>query len=459
MAKASHPPGFWNRIQHRLEQHPIVCLTGFFVCCVVTFLVAIPLPRVDGQLIGSDGIYYYSYLPTLLIDHDLDFHNQYAQFMGEKPGEGIPAARDIRNFRKFAIGPAILWMPFFLVGHLLAILFNAAGYSISLDGTGYIYQAPTMIGSILYGFAGVLLVYRSCTRFFGRSCSAATAILIWLATNLIYYMIAEPSMSHACSFFATALFLDIWLRSRPLPDFKQWILLGLAGGLVALVRLQDVTWLALPFLDALWAMRTNMIKGLRSQWHCFLSFGAAALIVFTPQIAVWHALSGTGIRSALSRGLFYWFDPELFNVLFSLKHGLYLWHPVLLLATGGLVLLYRRDRALPLFLALMFTAQLYLISAWHGWWGGHSFGSRMLISSLPALALGLAALIDWAARRNVLPVAGILACSLIVWNALFFAQYRLGYIPKHRSITLNQLTLGKFTMLLDMTERIQAMLR
>ncbi len=458
-ATVTHHGGFWNRMQHRLEEHPIAYLTGFFACCVVLYLITIPMPRLDGQLLGSDGIYYYSYLPTLLIDHDLQFTNQYASLRRIITDAGDQLARPIRNTNKYAIGSAILWMPFFLIGHLLAILFNAAGYSIALDGIGYIYQAPTMIGSILYGFAGVLLIYRSCSRFFSKSSSASAAILIWLATNIIYYMIAEPSMSHACSFFAVALFLGLWLQYRPLPSLRQWIFLGMTGGLVALVRLPDATWLALPFLDALWAMRTDIKNHLGRQLTGFLSFGAAVLIIFIPQMAVWYFLTGTGTNYPHSGGYFRWFSPEIFNVLFSFRHGLYLWHPVLLLATAGLVLLYRRDRSLPLFLALMFAAQLYLIGSWYGWWGGHSFGSRMLISSLPALALGLAALIDWASRRNALPVAGILACSLILWNALFFAQYRLGYIPKHSTINLHQLIPGKFVMLWDIANRITGMIR
>jgi hypothetical protein len=459
MAMVTHHRRFWNRVQHRLETHPLAYLTGFLVCCVVAFLITIPLPRVDGQLIGSDGIYYYSYLPTLLIDHDLSSTSQYAKLMVEKAGGSGGIAKPVRNTNKHAIGSAILWMPFFLIGHLLAILFNAAGYPIALDGTGYIYQAPVMIGSILYGFAGVLLVYRSCSRFFSRWGSVSAAILIWLATNVIYYMIAEPSMSHACSFFATALFLDAWLRYRPLPSSRQWILIGMAGGLVALVRLQDVTWLALPLLDASWAVRTDIKKHLRRQWKGFLFFSAAAFVVFMPQIAIWLTSEGAQRYHVISTGRFHWAAPEISNVLFSFRHGLYLWHPVLLFATGGLVLLYRRNRLLTLLLALMLAAQLYLIGAWYAWWGGHSFGSRMLISSFPALALGLAALLDWSAKRNALPMAGILACSLILWNALFFAQYRLGYISKYSAITLNQLTLGKFSMLLDIAHRIQTMMR
>jgi hypothetical protein len=322
-------------------------------------------------------------------------------------GASGETAKPVRNSNKYAIGSAILWTPFFLIGHLLSILFNAAGYPIALDGTGCIYQAPTMIGSILYGFAGVLLVYRSCSRFFSRWSSVSAAILIWLATSVIYYMIAEPSMSHACSFFATALFLDVWLRYRPLSSSRQWILVGMAEGLLALVRLQDVAWLALPLLDASWAMRTDVKKHLRRQWKGFLFFGTAALVVFMPQIALWLVSEGARRYHTISTSRFHWLAPEMLNVLFSFRHGLYLWHPVLLFATGGLVLLYRRDRSLTLLLVLVLAAQLYLISAWYAW---------------------------------------------------FFAQYRLGYISKYSAITLNQLTLGRFSMLLDMAQRIQGMI-
>ena len=107
----------------------------------------------------------------------------------------------------------------------------------------------------------------------------------------------------------------------------------------------------------------------------------------------------------------------------------------------------------------MFAVQVYLVGAWWGWWGGDSFGNRMLISSFPALALGLAALLDWAIEHNAFSVAGILGCSLVAWNALFFVQYRLGYIPKNETITFSQLTLGKFTMLLDIANRIRAVIR
>jgi hypothetical protein len=450
----------WELMRERLERHPVAVLTGLYLFCVATFLVTIPLPRIDHQLVGSDGTYYYSYLPTLLFDRDLDFSNQYAKLLPENLGVPPQLSQTGRLQNKWAVGSAILWIPFFLIGHLLALLLKAAGYPIALDGIGYIYQAPTLLGSITYGFAGVLLVYSSCRRFYSKPASACAAILIWLATNIIYYMIAEPSMSHACSFFAVALFLELWLRFRPTPAFHQWIFLGMSGGLIASVRFQDSTWLALPFLEALLSMRTHGRSGLRRQLKGFFAFGATAFVVFIPQMAVWTSLNGSPVRISYphSSRYFHWLAPESLAVLFSLRHGLYTWHPVLFLATIGLALLYRKDRRLAGLLAIMFATQLYIVGAWIGWAGGHSFGSRMLISSFPALAIGLAAVTDWAAEHKAFESFAVVSIGLIAWNALFFAQYRLGYISKMHAITFQQLTLGKLLMLRDMIGHIRALL-
>jgi hypothetical protein len=391
----------------------------------------------------------------------LDFRDEYAKLVPGKylnKQQGTSAGR-LPN--KYAIGCAILWMPFFLMGHLLAIGLKAAGYAITLDGTGYIYQASALVGSITYGFAGILIFYRSCCRFFSKSNSAAAVILIWLGTYLIYYMTAEPSMSHACSFFAVALFLNLWLAFRPSPTPRQWIFLGLAGGLVALVRLADSTWLVVPVLDSLWALRTNPGTNLFRCVKGLSAFGLASTLVFVPQMAVWRALNGAltsvGYLHHAERS-FFWFSPQILGVLFARRHGLFLWHPVLLFAACGLVLLYRRNRAIACLLSLGFAMQVYLISAWYGWFGGAAFGARMLASSLPALGLGLAALIEWAVNRGALRIVCILAGCILVWNAAFFAQYRFGYISMTEPVTLSQMTLGKIYMLKDFWQHLKALI-
>ena len=65
----------------RSRLKPAVLLGALSAACLVVFLATIPLPRIDGQLIGGDGAGYYAYLPSVILDRDLDFANQYAALM------------------------------------------------------------------------------------------------------------------------------------------------------------------------------------------------------------------------------------------------------------------------------------------------------------------------------------------------------------------------------------------
>ncbi len=447
----------WNRWWLWLERRPQLALLSLFALCLAAFIATIPLPRVDGQLIGSDGVYYYAYLPSLVLDRDLDLANQYARLL---PADAVARLRPTATGllpNAYAIGPALLWAPFFLLGHAAALLLRTAGVPIALDGTGYLYQAAAMIGSITYGFCGLLLIYRTCRRFFARAASASTAILLCLATNVIYYLVAEPSMSHAVSFFAVALFVERWLAARPAPTPSQWAGLGLAGGLVALVRLPDATYLALPLLDAVAGALPNWRAALRQLLPGMVVFGLAAFAAFAPQMAAWRVLYGSPFRSGyLYAGgpAFYWLHPHLAEVLFSPLHGLFTWHPLYLLATLGLAWLFRHDRRLALLILLGLALQVYVVGAWRDWGQGDAFGGRMLISSLPGLALGLAALIEWASARGALPAVELAGAALIAWNGLFLAQYRLGYVPMNAPLTLEQFTVGKLYMLADLGRRL-----
>ena len=48
----------------------------------------------------------------------------------------------------------------------------------------------------------------------GRASGASLrgALLVWIGTPLLFYMYVAPPMSHACSAFAVALFVTVWLH-------------------------------------------------------------------------------------------------------------------------------------------------------------------------------------------------------------------------------------------------------
>ena len=435
-----------GRIVRRFADHPYRTLGLLFGLSVALYLAAIPLPRLDGMLIGSDGVGYYVYVRSLIMDGDLDFSDEYSALI---PGSDLANRRTPtgRVANQYAVGPALLWSPFFAAGHLVALAACAAGLPVQADGYNSVYQAAVCLGSMVYGFLGMLLVFRIARQLRPRTALAA-CLLTWLATSFIYYHLAEPSMSHMCSFFSVALLLYLWFRARPIAHWRPCLLIGLAGGLAGAVRQPDATFLLLPAVDLLLSSGRLLRKT-----ALLAVLGAGFILVFGIQMAVWFKLNGSPFLSGYftdGTQCFSWLSPHLYGVLFSTNHGLFFWHPVLIFAALGSVWLWRTDRRLTTLLVIGLLIQVYLIACWTYWHQSDAFGGRMLIGSLPALALGLAAFLHWASEKRASPACWIGGVCLIAWNALFFLQYRLFFISMHGPYTLRELTIGKLDMILTL---------
>ena len=118
------------------------------------------LPRADNQLVGSDGVNYYAYLPSLVLDGDLDFRDEFRAARLFARGRRTAAYGDAEPVANpHGIGPALFWMPFFLLAHGSALLLNWAGLAVNLDGYSYFHQAIVLSGSILYGGLGLWFTY------------------------------------------------------------------------------------------------------------------------------------------------------------------------------------------------------------------------------------------------------------------------------------------------------------
>src|SRR2546429_9966547 len=66
----------------------------------------------------ADAAYYYAYLPSIVLDGDLDFANQYRVTQNWYRLGATPIGRPANVF---GIGPAVFALPAFVVGHGLAI--------------------------------------------------------------------------------------------------------------------------------------------------------------------------------------------------------------------------------------------------------------------------------------------------------------------------------------------------
>ena len=228
------------------------------------------LPAVTPRIYASDEIQYFSYLRSLWFDHDVSFENEYQYFYGLNIGRGegfhatfLEQYTDAGRRPSFAtIGSAILWSPFYAAADLMT---RVAGGPA--DGFSRPYVSAVAYGSAFYGFAAILLSIAAARRIAGPGLLAG--IVIWLGTPLLFYMYVSPPYSHACSAFAVALFVTIWLHVREEWSVSGAIALGLSGALMAMVREQDA-FLALgpavDFVATLFVSRGDSVSIYQSSW-------------------------------------------------------------------------------------------------------------------------------------------------------------------------------------------------
>jgi hypothetical protein len=402
------------------------------------------LPFVAHRMTASDAIEYYVYDRSLYFDHNLDFTNDYQGFYDRNP-TGLAQFKegfiDKRNPAGHAInngpaGSAILWAPFFLAGDGAARLLHAAGAATAADGYSQPYIRAVSLGSALYAGIALLLTFALAGAITDRSAALWASLVVWLGTPALFYSHLAPTYAHATSWFAAALFLTVWFRSRERRSWLAWAVLGALGGLVAMVREQDAVFLLVPVVDEL----LRLIPGVRHPDQSWardvgrtlaggLVMGGCAVLAFTPQLLVYHTLNGAFRPSSEVSDKLQWNAPNALRVLFDPGHGLFLWTPVLLLAVVGLGLLIRREPRLGIALATGFLMTWYLNGAFQTWTTAGAFGARRFIVCSPIFAVGLAELFrrfgertqgDRTIIRLWVPIVVVVA---ILWNGGLILQF------------------------------------
>jgi hypothetical protein len=432
----------WDRWGMRL-----VWLSG--VLCAAVFLATVPLPRADNHLLGSDGLSYYSILRSVVLDGDLDFTNDY-RLLGVAPQpltpKGLPG-------NPFAIGAAVLWLPFFLLAHLCSLTLQALGCGVPATGVGPLYEAAVCLGTILYATAGFALTYGCCRRLSEARPALLATLTMWWATQAIYYVVAEPSMSHGLTIFTSALFFSLWLGLTPRSGSGQALALGLAAALAALVRWQDSVLLLLPLgLWAAWTLDRRMsVPDALIGAGTFLAAFAVGLM---PQLWMWHGLYGQALLIPQGNEWMEWGRPYILQTLFSTRHGLISWHPVYLLALLGIPFLWRRHRRAAVGAALGFVLFVYVNGAVSQWWAGDAFGGRRCTSLVPPLTFPLAALLNRTKPGRSFRLLVAVLGGLVLWNGLAFAQYRLGFVSMSEALTWRQMTVDRLLLPWRLLQRV-----
>jgi hypothetical protein len=335
---------------------------------------------------------------------------------------------------KLPVGFSLFALPFFLLGHLLYHLAGLFGPVGPADGFSPYHEYAVCIGSLTYGLVGIFLSRRLVRRYAGEGETFAAITVLWLSTDLIYYFFKEPFMSHMLSMAVVAAFLNVWHDGYGESGLRRWLLLGLLGGLVAMVRLQDAGFFILPCIEAVrnffvWRRGKGGKAAALATLRNALGFAFVAAVVFTPQWIAWKKIFGSAVMYPYRGEKFFWLHPKLLSVLFSSNHGLFFFAPLLVPAIAGLFLFRKDSKRFFLCFSAALVVQLYVNAAWWNWWMGISFGARGFLSCMPIFFLGMAVFlkrIDFARRwKVVVPLFG----TALLYNALLLLSYETGLIP------------------------------
>src|ERR1700758_3570715 len=97
------------------------------------FLVTLPLVN---PWVRGDGVGYYAFARSLLIEHDLNFekdwqaaNNGFRLGRIDEAGQVAPGQYTSTGHlnNHFTVGPAILWSPFLIVAHLGVLAYDGLG--------------------------------------------------------------------------------------------------------------------------------------------------------------------------------------------------------------------------------------------------------------------------------------------------------------------------------------------
>ena len=405
---------------------------------VLAVLLLGSLVLVTPRIAESDAVEYFSYLPSILFDHDVSFEDEYRHFYDEDP-EGRQGFKETFLDRstptglKLNFGPmgtAVLWWPFYIATHVGVVVAGALGADIeaAADGMSQPYRTAVSLASAFYGALGLFLSYRLARRFAEPFACALAVVALWWATPVAYYMYIAPGMSHAASLFTVAVFFSLgpWVVASP--SVRRWVIWGASAGLMALVREQDFLFAvaALVALVASWELRKSFQRA--------AAFGVSALLIFSPQLVVYQILNGRPLPSHHIQNKMAWYSPHALEVLFSTEHGLYFWSPILLLFTVGGLLFLRRERAAGIAFLLGLLSQVYISGAVDSWTQAGGFGARRFIGATVIFAVWGATLFALVASYTRRAGVVVLASVFMLWNVGLMVQFGLGLMNRDRLI-------------------------
>lgn len=336
--------------------------------------------------IAGDAQAYYAYLPALFIYNDLSY--SFLEQINAKyyvPSNTKSFLNDVedKKVNKTFPGVAILYAPFFLIAHGLAAILG-----LEADGYSFIYQLLFDIALWFYLLLGLVLLQAVLTKLaFRKVIVEVTTVVLVLATNMFFYSFYDQSVTHIFNFFLINGLVLTCLKFSETSNANLSYIIGLSLGLIAITRPTNVLVFGVLFffLPSLKFYKTLLKPAI------FLRIIAGALPFIIVPFVLWKLQTNHYVVYSYGEEGFDFFNPELYNFLFSFLKGWFVYTPIAFLALAvGFYILFKSDRKKFYSGILFYALSIYVFSSWWCWYYGAGMGQRVMIDHYIILAFILA---------------------------------------------------------------------
>lgn len=426
-----------NLIDSKFDSGIIIIVT-----CIPLIIVGIHLLGLPAKApVREDGVGYYAYLPAVFIYQDLNFDflidadvpysegiNSFERKFNPREAKvmGFNPVDDKRVLDKYPIGVSVMLSPFFVLGHVFSLIFGT-----TLSGWSFFYQYFCAYGGIVYFLSGLVFLKKLLQKYFDKWTTLFSLFVVVFGTSLFNYATYENIFSHVYSFFLInfiLFFTPKWLEKL---DVKHSMLLGSLLGLLFLVRNTNILFFVIPPLYGILSISDfkRRINLLLCNYQSIAALILALGLVVLPQFVYWKYASGDWIAYSYGDEGFRFFNPQILNVLFSSKKGLFFWAPVLLFSLPGIFLLKGKVRKYLIPGIVVFFLQVYLVSSWWSWQYGWSYGHRAFVDMSGVFAIGFASLYGAIKNYKLKIIVTVISALMVLLSTFQMGQYWLKILP------------------------------
>jgi hypothetical protein len=250
---------------------------------------------------------------------------------------------------------------------------------------------------------------------------------IVFATNLFYYTVAEPSMSHVYSFFAVSAF--VYFGKQCFQTFNSKYLGYTITSLAIIVLIRPSNGFVIFALPFLASDINNLIKSFQSMRISKLipALGLALLLVLL-QLFYYKTSVDNYFLYSYGYEKFNFLHPHFIDFLFSYRRGMFVYSPLLLLCLLGFIPVFKQSTYQTIALFLFLFLMIFILSSWWMWYYGGGFGMRPVIDFYVFFALLLALFIKYSFEIKWLKTTSTILVAICLYIALIQTYQKVNFI-------------------------------